>query len=274
MILRWSFSCALLTFSCFTLGYEELACAAEDSDAYDDEQTDQFPQAEEQADEERDSKSISAGGLKAPEAMPETGQPRSNVERELQESDEKDAGRGLEFAWLDGSFGYQFVSPSAFKDKGLLPELKSSGQSGLAFGGAAGLRILYFSLGARFRFTSAAEFMMWTLGAEASLRIPVGAFEPYVLIGAGYAHIFGARTSDDLLIKKVGGIDLRIGGGLDYYLSRTFSVGAQFAFDALLLKRAVQSSELCEDVDGCQYDAKGSAAGLSVTPSLVAGLHF
>lgn len=259
-------------------GQEQMAFAAENSDAYEDEETDRLSQPDEELDEEpdeeRQGKPITAGGLEAPDAMSESSPGRSNIERELQESDEKDAGRGLEFAWLDGSIGYQFVNPIGFKDKALLPELKKPGHSALAFGGAAGIQLLYFSLGARFRFTPSSEFMMWTLGAEANLRIPVGALEPYILAGVGYAHIFGARTSEDLLIKKVGGIDLRIGGGLDYYLSRTFSVGAQFAFDALLLKRAAQGSALCTDANGCVYASKGSAAGFSVTPSLVAGLHF
>ncbi len=105
------------------------------------------------------------------------------------------------------------------------------------------------------------------------MRIPYGAFEPYVLVGAGFAHLGGARTDDDQRVSKVGGFALRVGGGLDYYMSRTFSLGALVSFDYLGLKRAKDTS-LCSGQASCAFSSRGSSFGFAISPSLVVGLHF
>src|SRR5690606_39721722 len=46
--------------------------------------------------------------------------------------------------------------------------------SGLVYGGALGMRVLYFTLGARFRMASMGDLSPWSLLGEGALRIPLG----------------------------------------------------------------------------------------------------
>jgi hypothetical protein len=248
--------------------------ARDQSDAYDDESDDEPEPDQPNPASSPEEKGPSAGGLEAPDAMAEPEAEQSSVEKELQKSDDKDAGRGLEFVWLDAHVGYQLVNLSAFRSSNFLVEGASKALSGVGFGGAAGVRILYFSLGARFRYAPLSSYNLWTLGAEVSLRIPYGALEPYAFLGAGYAGVSRAKSADGDPVRQIGGIDVRAGGGLDYYLSHTFSLGGQLAFDALGLRRAAQGDDLCEGTSSCGYDSQGKATGFSFASTFVLGLHF
>ncbi|HXS18896.1 MAG TPA: hypothetical protein VN764_16970, partial [Polyangiaceae bacterium] len=149
-----------------------LASGAESSDAYDDETAQEPEPGDEEEVDPKTKKPLSAGGLTAPEAMPESKDKRSEIERELDDADRKDAGRGLEFAWLELGVGYHWLAPAAFRDDDFLPDADSSSGSGLALAGAGGIRLLYFSLGLRFRYTPRADFSFYTLGPELAWRIP------------------------------------------------------------------------------------------------------
>jgi hypothetical protein len=249
-----------------------LAQAAETSDAYDDEDSQDEELGEEQDIDPKTKKPLSAGGLEAPDSIPEAKDQRTEIEKELDDADRKDAGRGLEFAWLEAQVGYHFVSLGAFRNDEFLPEANLKKGSGLALSGAGGIRLLYFSLGARFRYTPLADFAFYTLGPELAWRIPVGSWEPYALLGVGYAHVGGAKTNDGERIKGVAGLFARAAAGVDYYFSQTFSVGAQFAFDYTGLRRS-QQVDLCVGTP-CAYAQVGRASGYALTSSLGLGLHF
>lgn len=222
-------------------------------DAYDDEEDDRGPP--ERDDEEEDTDQLTDGGLEtggmnAPNALGEAGDQRSKIEKDLEKSDERDSGRGLQFFWLSADIGFQAVSLNALSDSGLLASGEPSGASGLAFGAGVGARLLYFSLGARFQYGSFSDFTPWSLLGEAALRVPLGKFEPYALVGIGYMNVSG-------LSGGVGGVDVRLGGGLDYYLSDSFSVGAQASGDLLFLSGSA-----------------GTATGAGAGGMLLLGLHF
>ncbi len=215
---------------------------------------------------------LSVGGLAAPEPMPEPSDQRSDIEKELDDAERQDAGRGLEFVWAEAQLGYEWIHPTALADQDLLDESPSS-QSSFAFGGALGVRLLYFSLGARFRFAPGPRFTLWTLGGEVALRVPYGALEPYAIVGLGFAHFTGAETQEGNRVSSIAGLNLRLGGGIDYYLSQSFSLGAQVSFDYLSLHRGPDRA-LCGDSGDCVFANKGSAAGVMLNPSLIVGLHF
>jgi hypothetical protein len=244
---RFAIAC---TFTAATLAGECLA-----SDAYDDDQDDQRPEDDWDHDEEEEGEStdsLKSGGLVAPGALPESGDDRSEIEKDLDESDEKDAGRGLEFVWLGAEIGFQTMGLATFGNRGLVAEGASSGGSGLVYGGAAGLRLLYFTLGARFRRASFHLYSPWSLLGEAGLRIPLGQFEPYGTVSGGYIGI-----SDVVSEQPIGGVDLRLGGGFDYYFSDSFSVGSAVGADLLFLSAGGASS-----------------TGGGVTATALVGLHF
>lgn len=216
---------------------------------------------------------LSAGGLDAPDAMPEPEDQRSEIEKELDEADRQDSGRGLAFAWVDGTFGYQLIAPTGFSNQGLT-DTSLGPRSALVLGGGAGIRLLYFSLGGRFRYIPTSDYSFWTLGAEIAFRVPVGSFEPYAQVGLGYAHLGGLKSQTGERIRQVRGLDVRVAGGLDYYLSQTFSVGVQVGFDFVSLHRAKQDASVCGSVSPCMFDERGQSAGFALSPSLVLGLHF
>jgi hypothetical protein len=256
-------------------------CLADD--AYDDAADQQQPEEMEQANDpgsEQVGEQLEAGGLAAPEAMPEGGEARNRVEISLDEAEKKDAGRGLEFAYLNGEFGYQNLGLRTLSSKGILADSADANGQGYLFSVGAGVRLLYFTLGGRFRRGRTQDFGLWSLGAELGLRVPMGSFEPYALLELGYAGIFamsysslGLDASGDL--QGIGGMNTRVGGGFDYYFSDSFSVGTQLSGQLLFLKRPASEGEpLCSGQEDCPYDEEGSGIGAGMTISVVVGLHF
>ncbi|HSC88115.1 MAG TPA: hypothetical protein VLC09_12620 [Polyangiaceae bacterium] len=189
---------------------------------------------------------LTSGGLEAPGALPEKGDQRSQTERELEEADREDSKRGLEFAWLNGEIGFQTLN------------VPTGGvASGLVYGAGLGVRVLYFTLGARFRAASLdGNYDAFSLIGEGTMRLPFGHFEPYALVGLGYSQIRDLPSAP----PNLDSIDLRLGVGADYYLSDTFSVGAQVAGDLLFVSLPVGST--------------GDNLGTGFTGTALVGLHF
>jgi|GEM_PF-484743 len=253
------------------------------TDAYDDEAEQQQPEDVENAHEggaEQVGGQLEAGGLLAPEAMPEGGEARNQVEISLDEAEKRDAGRGLQFAYLNGEFGYQNLGLRTLSSKGLLADSADANGQGFMFSVGAGVRVLYFTLGGRFRRGRTQDFGFWSLGAELGLRVPIGSFEPYGLLELGYAGVFSMSYSSLGLsasgnLQGMGGMNTRVGGGFDYYFSDSFSMGAQMSGQLLFLKRPASEGEpLCSGEQDCPYDESGSGIGAGMTVSAIVGLHF
>lgn len=192
-------------------------------------------------------------------------------------------------AYFDLEGGGQFVSLEGFgkSGAGLLPSAPgatSARTSGFApmIGVGGGLRLLFWTIGPRFRYASFPDWDLWTLGGEVGVHIPLGNLEPYLTLGAGFAKL-GHPTKASFGDSGVGvsGIDFNLGAGADYYLTRVFSVGARANFQALLLKRAaVAPNTLTSAPSGPEYDSAqlygeaGSGVGVGAGASIVLGLHF
>jgi hypothetical protein len=198
--------------------------------------------------------------------------------QQLQHAENADSGRGLSFVWLTPEVGFQWsslglLSNSDLVDDALIPEQSM----GLVFGGGAGVRLVYLTAGARFRYALLEDFDMWSLGAEVALRVPYGNFEPYVFAGGGFlqipsfdaeAAVFeqGERTDD---LTANGGF-ARLGGGADYFVTPVFSTGLRLEADFTFLSR----SAVLDAGSSSVYSEDGSAVGLTATALLVLGLHF
>jgi hypothetical protein len=78
----------------------------------------------------------------------------------------------------------------------------------------------------------------------------------------------------------IGGYDVRAGGGLDYYITPVFSVGAALTFEVVGLTssgtlQALQGSGSTQGgVQGQVLAADGSSVGSAFSGTFVAGLHF
>lgn len=221
--------------------------------------------------------SLEAGGLRPPGELTEEEEAPSAIEQDLAQADREDTGRGLQFVWLNGDVGYQYVDLTALSDSGLLPGVASgegprTSGAGLLFGGGLGVRLLYFTFGARFRYGTLDDWNLWSVLGEVGFRIPFGNLEPYVNLGGGYvslANFDGARQSAAVGANSldVHGVDVRLAAGFDYHLSNTFSVGPQLAADLLVLTRPGVAG-------AAAYAADGSSVGLALQGALVLGLHF
>jgi hypothetical protein len=235
---------------------------------------------------------LEAGGLAPPSGSTGASDPygaSTPTEQELERAEREDAGRGLEFFWINAEAGVEHLGLQTFKANNLVDaEVVDTTQTGPVFGGGLGLRLVFLTLGGRFRLGTFSEWQLWTLNAEVGMRIPLGAIEPYFTFGGGYASL-GAFDADNVGgdLNRAGvditGYNVRGGFGLDIYFSDAFSLGANLTGELLVLTRpGVDPSKLQGNVSGgggqasaeAVYTADGSSIGSAVTLTAVAGLHF
>ncbi len=247
------------------------------TDTYEDESAEIEPEDGdfyEESDVEERNEELSAGGIVAPEAIVESADNRTEIEKTLDHADEQDSGRGLEFFWMSGNIGYQYMSLAGISNASLLPAGDSSQGGGAAFGGGAGIRLIYFTGGVAMRSAALGSFNLWSLVAELGLRVPLGMFEPYGTFSAGYIGVGDVETKT--ISKSIGGIhgmNLQLAAGLDFYLSDTFSIGTRWGGDLLFLSRKADAS-LCEGEPDCVFAQDGSSLGGGTVVSFLVGLHL
>jgi hypothetical protein len=205
------------------------------------------------------------------------------TQRQLEAAEHSDSGRGLDFVYFEVGGGAQLASLTAVSESGrLLPATDTNSAVGPYFSAAGGIRLLYLTVGPHFRFAHFTAWDLWTLNLDVGWHIPLGKLEPYAVLGGGFAKV--GRSADSMPIMRdvsVSGFNVRLGSGLDYYLSNVFSVGASVQFDLLRLSRGAASPvERPDDSDPRAVAAVGSFArdasslGLVITAGLLAGLHF
>jgi hypothetical protein len=202
------------------------------------------------------------------------------VEQQLEQADAEDTGRGLEFVWLNAEAGYQLVGLQSLSDSDLVDgELIESNQQGLVYGVGAGLRIFVLTVGVRGRFANYEAWRMWSLDAEAGLRVPLANLELFFSLGAGYVSVGGFSDSAsapalDLSKLSVSGFDVRALAGVEYYLSDTFSAGLNLSGDLLVLSRSALAVGAMTTPAEAIYGTEGSGVGAAFTATAMLGLHF
>jgi len=211
---------------------------------------------------------LQAGGLKPPEAVQSDSSSTapSQTEATLDRADKEDSGRGLSFVWLKAEAGPEYLGLQTLKAKGLVDNsVIHSKDLGMVYGAGLGVRLLVFTLGARFRFGNFPDWQTWSLNAEGGMHIPLGRVEPYFTFGGGYASL-GAYNKDKLnglSLNAAHGFDVRAGAGVDWFLTNTFSVGGNLTGEVLYLSRKASDPV-----------PSGSGIGAGATLSAVLGLHF
>jgi hypothetical protein len=232
---------------------------------------------------------LDAGGLAPPPAVEgqggsggADGATPQGTDATLAEADREDSGRGLEFVWLNGEIGVQHLGLETFSGKDLVgPDVSRRKHTSLIAGAGLGARIVFLTVGARFRYGYTKQFKHFTVGAEGAVHFPFGALEPYAGLGVGYARVLeithtapGVGTDIDIVTTKmnpISGVDARLFGGVDYYLTNMFSVGANVSGDVLFLFRSgTEGADPAVDV----YARDGKSIGAGVTATAVGGLHF
>lgn len=224
---------------------------------------------------------MQSGGLAPP--PPSTGptppppQQPSMTQQQLEQSQEQDSGRGLEFVYFQLQGGLEFAALDAIHQSGsLLPAGSKSSAVAPFFGAATGMRLLYFTVGPTFRFAHASDWDLWTLNLDVGWHIPLGKLEPYGFMGGGYAKL--GHSADNVLGSdrgvSIAGFDVRLGGGFDYYLSNVFSLGAMVNLELLKLGRSGVALNATDNPAAAALGSDASSLGLTVTGGAVVGFHF
>lgn len=172
------------------------------------------------------------------------------TEQRLDDARQSDAGRRLEWVWIDAHGGFEQIGLTTFKgDKALTGAAPTSGSSGVV-GAGLGARLLFFTFLVRGRIGIGPLGKLYRIGPEVGFHVPLGRVEPHVALGAGYAAFGG-----DLAGLR-GGYG-RVNAGVDYFLASVFSLGLDVSGEILGTRMA---------------DASGVGGTVAITG--VAGLHF
>ena len=220
---------------------------------------------------------MQSGGLAppAPESGPPPPQPQTSLgtQKQLEEASAKDSGRGLEFFYFNVEGGFEYLGlQSLSSSNDLVPNTVHRSDVGSLLGAGTGLRLLFLTVGPRFRFGHFKDWNLWTLDLEAGWHVPLGQLEPYATLGAGYARMTGGQASD--IGASVKGYNLRLSVGLDYYVTSVLSVGATVDGELVRLSREAVAAPTNAAAQALWYTSDASGLGLGFTGAAVVGLHF
>jgi hypothetical protein len=228
-----------------------------------------------------------------PESRPPKDQPERGEERNA-------VAPGASVFWIDSSLGWQRVGLTTLRvhrdsaGRATVGELVPAVRDGPSASLGLGFRWLVLTVGARVtaafikdlspeRTESTSQF--YSVDLEVGLRIPAGRFEPYMVFGAGYSVFggFGDALSGLARGVDIDGGNLRLGFGLDYYLTNTWSIGARATGEFLFLAKSgvpirdLARAEMVNTVREARTrlaDGEGSSAGSAFSVSIGPGLHF
>lgn len=216
---------------------------------------------------------LETGGLRPP-APVATPPGESETLQTLERAEREDSGRGLEFLWVDVEGGYAYMDLQALGSRSLLDgALLSDAGGGLALGAGVGARLIFLTLGARFRLTRLESFDLWTLGGEVGLHLPYGALEPSFTLGLAYAGASPSAEGASSAGLGLSGVAGRVGAGLEYYVNPLLSFGARGTFEVLALWRSGAEQPAGSPIVDF-YARDGSGVGVGGTLTATAGLHF
>ena len=225
-----------------------------------------------------------------PSAPGQSTTPEQATNAKLDEAERDDNGRKFELVWFDAHLGGSYIDMRQFSSSTFQIEKASSAGPMISVG--AGLRLVVFVIGVRAKYNALSAFNMWQLNGEAGFKIPIGKVD--LLIGAHGGYSFVGSLGDGTVASsdtsatptnndavKIRGFNAGLDLGVDYYITKNFSVGAGVFGDFLYLKRppvskpdgltAEQSAAL--DTNDL-YQKSGTSAGMQLGGALRIGGHF
>lgn len=243
---------------------------------------------------------MNAGGLQPPAPLdPNAGQPPTtggpapanppptSLSGELDDSKDKDSGRGLSWFWVEAQGGYEHVGLQTFDVSGeaLGPSAGffDTTANGGVIGAGLGAQIIFVTIGARGRMGFFSDWWLGRVGGEVGFRIPIGIVEPRFDVGAGYAAL---ASFDEDVPEQIGvsGFYVRAGAGVDFYPVEVLAIGIVATFDALGLSRSGLTPEELAAVRAARPETTDAEAasltqdstGYGATFALqgTVGLHF
>lgn len=229
-------------------------------------------------------------GLAPPPPMDPNQAPRpdggESTLQTLEKSEKEDSGRKFELVWVNADLGGSYINMSQFDQSSLA--ITRSKAAGPMFGVAAGVRLVYLTLGARLRYNMLSAFSMWQINGEAALKVPISSFDFLVGVHGGWSFLgkLGDASLETTTDRAPGDVSVRgFNGGLDaafdYYVASFFSVGVGASGDVLFLSRppATIPADTPADVKARieadpLYKSSGSSVGFGFAGMARLGLHF
>jgi hypothetical protein len=210
------------------------------------------------------------------------------------EEEKQDSGLGLEWVWLNAEAGISYVNLQSFNASNL--GLSSTSAGGPSFGLAAGVRLIFLTLGLRARDLSLSDIgNLWLLNLEAAFHTRIGRVDPYFGVRGGYNFV-GSLSSSSVQVAMGGSpSDVSIHGwnvgpmfGMDFYptklISLGFDVDSQFLFisrpkpalpcPAPLMQAQCQAMVEANPQAKILYDNSGSSVGFGFGALAHLGVHF
>jgi hypothetical protein len=234
---------------------------------------------------------MSSGGVAPPPPLgsqrPPADPPPSTIDDDLDESKEKDSGRGPSWFWIEAQGGYEHVGLHTFNvdENKLSAGLIDTESNGGVISAGLGAQIFFLTIGARGRMGFFEAWQIGRIGGELGFRIPLGFIEPRFDLGGGYAALgnFDGVVAENVDIR---GFYARAGAGVDFFPVNVLSIGGHASFDFMGLTRPgldpAQIQAIAEDPkSGNVSDAErqalaleGSGYGASFAIQGTIGLHF
>jgi hypothetical protein len=237
-------------------------------------------------------------GAPAPGATPTDGsQPNMSAQADLDKAQKEDSGLGLEWVWATADVGASYVDMKSFSASQLA--VTNSNAGGAVWGLAAGVRIIFLTLGVRVRNHTALN--LWQIDADVGFHMRINRFDPYLAFRGGYDTVGTLSQSVDVATTggsvsqtpqvQVHGGNAGMALGFDYYLAHAISFGGEAAGDVLFLSRpasplpaltpaqqmainaspqAMMSYQQAQQL----YAQSGSSVGFGATFTAHVGIHF
>jgi hypothetical protein len=213
------------------------------------------------------------------------------------DDEKKDSGLGLEWVWIDADLGGAYVGLDSINKSNL--QIQSTKSGGVQGSVAAGVRLLFFTLGLRARDLFLSNLSLWELDGEAAFHTRIDHFDPYIGVRGGYAFngSLGSGATEAFNGATPSGVSLHgwnVGPmlGCEYYFNHFVSVGLELNVEFLFLERppvqppaaltdpALQMGLTPMQMQQAQqlataYRASGSSVGFGAIGSVrILGVHF
>lgn len=173
--------------------------------------------------------------------------------------------------WLDAAVGYTFASLEAIRYEDLVPQTVSRASSGFTTSVGTGLRLFVATLGGRYTFSTYGDFQLQSVGGELGFRIPAGAVEPFLRVGAGYGWMDADLGGLD---PNIDGAMLDVGAGLDVWVHPHVTVGFALQTGVFFLNREAVEACLDGDCGSVELGTDGTATVLQARIELRVGGHI
>jgi len=181
-----------------------------------------------------------------------------------------------DLVFLEAESGAAYVGLETLSVKrDVVPTSSRREDVGPFVGAMAGAKLLFLSVGPHFRMGHFRDWDVLTLDLALGWHAPLGAFEPFLRFGGGYARLtraFEAVTDRRDLVSHGYHFALTLGG--DYFFGRSVTLGPRFSAELLALHRAGVNLNSQDGLinDYLKYD--GASLGVGFTGAVALGLHF